>query len=178
MKPGVSRRFVLGSLALVAGQSVLFSRVSATDDPPNSLVHTYVRATAVDTQRPPFPSHEMCDEGAGEEGAYAELLKQLDQFNAVEGRRFRIAADSIEFSTENPCPQVNATAPRECSNVQHRSKLCKEVSVECTKFQMVGSGRGLTRAGARRRALRQLEAGLSDINKTICDCESLEWIEY
>ncbi|TWW11028.1 hypothetical protein E3A20_05570 [Planctomyces bekefii] len=129
-------------------------------------------------RRPPLPPWEICAEGEDEDGAFQKLLERLDQFNAAEEKKFRIAAGSVEFSTNNPCPQVNAAAIRECNNAQHRSKLCKEVSVECTKFQMVGSGRGLTRAGARRRALRQLEAGLSDIKKTICDCESLEWIEY
>jgi|GEM_PF-4983923 len=168
MKRGLSRRFVLGSLVLVAGQGIL-SRRAAADDPPKSIVPTYARATAISLGRPPRPALDLCASGEGEDDAYNHLLKLLKP-------GYFIQAESVIFSPDNPCPPA-VDATRESCDTEHRSLLCKEVFVVCTKFKMVGTGRGLTRAGARRRALRDLECGLLGIHKKICDCVSLEWIE-
>lgn len=168
MKRGLSRRFVLGCLALVAGQGIL-SRRAVADDPPKPIVPTYARATAISPGRPPRPALDLCASGEGEEDAYSHLLELLKP-------GYFIQAESVAFSTDNPCLK-SLDATRESCDSEHRSLLCKEVFVVCTKFKMVGTGRGLTRAGARRRALRDLECGLLGIHKKLCDCVSLEWIE-
>jgi hypothetical protein len=169
MKPGVSRRFVLGSLALVAGQSVLSRRVAATDDPPRPIVPVYARATAV---KPGYPSLEVCGSGEGNYLAYVNLQSKLPSGYVFE-------ASSLRFSFTEKCPPTtDANAPESCPEsceVEHRSIFCRSAHVECTKFQLRGSGRGITRAGARRRALRDLEAGLDKIGKTVCDCGCLKW---
>lgn len=169
MKRGVSRRFVLGSLALVSGQAVLSAKAVAFQDPPRPIVPVYARGTAV---KPRFPPLDLCASGEGNYNAYAELQKKLP-----DGYVFQ--AGSLSFSMTDKCPpEKDAHAPAPCPatcEVEHRSILCKEANVVCEKFKMMGTGSGLTRAGARRRALKDLEAGLDMITKTICDCGCLTW---